>query len=80
MGKVVFFAKLEGDGCILGLHDQNYIYNVKKFINLLDSPVKVLQLGGDLVALEYVGLVYNRFNCDEHRLQVGDVERVDCQN
>ena len=75
----IFSAKLEGDGCVLGLHDQDYIHNGKKLINLLDSPLN-LQLGHDLVALEHVGLVYNRFNCDEHGLQAGDVEKENRQN
>ena len=62
------YVKLEGDGCVLGLHDQDYIHNGKIFVNPLDSLVKVLQLGSDLVAFEHVGLVYNQFNSDEHGL------------
>jgi hypothetical protein len=68
------------DGSVQGLHDQDYIYNGKKLVNPLDSPVKVLQLGGDLLALEHVGLVYNRFTFDEHGLRAEDVQRSDRQN
>jgi hypothetical protein len=37
-------------------------------------------LGGDLLALEHVGLVYNWFIFDEHGLRAEDVQQTDRQN
>jgi hypothetical protein len=44
----VMSAAFGSSGHINSLHDQDYIHNGKKLINLLDSPVRVLQLGGDV--------------------------------
>lgn len=38
-------------GDAFGVHDQDYIHNGKKLINPMDSPVRVLQLGGDVACL-----------------------------
>ena len=73
-------AGVDADGGIYGLHDQDFIHNSKKLIDLLDSPVRVLQLGGDICCLEHIGLVYNRFTFDEHGLKLEDVKRQDRQN
>jgi hypothetical protein len=65
---------------VFGLHDQDYVYNGKKLINPLDSPVRVLQLGGDICCLEHVSLVYVKFQVDEHGLYKEDYTRKDRQN
>ena len=39
-----------------------------------------MQLGGDVCLLQHVGIVYNRFNADEHGLQQEDVDYKDRQN
>jgi hypothetical protein len=73
-------TKLERDRTVTGLHDQDYIHNGKKLVNPLDSPMKVLQLGGNILELEHLGLIYNRFSFNEHGLKSEDVERIDQQN
>jgi hypothetical protein len=73
-------AGLDNEGRIHGLHDQDFIHNGKKLINPLDSPVRILQLGGDMCCLEHIGLVYNKFNFDEHGLKLEDVKCQDRQN
>jgi hypothetical protein len=65
---------------VTGLHDQDFIHNGKKLINPLDSPVRVLQLGLDVCALEHIGLVYHRFSYDDHGLALEDIQRSDRQN
>jgi hypothetical protein len=60
-------------GQVQGLHDQDFIHNGKKLINPLDSPVRVLQLGGDICCLEHLGMVYNKFSYDEHGLRLEDI-------
>jgi hypothetical protein len=65
---------------VCGLHDQDFIHNGKKLINPLDSPVRILQLGGDMCCLEHIGLVYNRFTFDKHGLKLEDIQRTDMQN
>jgi hypothetical protein len=65
---------------VSNLHNHDYIHNEKKLINPLDSPVRVLQLGGDICCLEHVGLVYNKFSVDEHRLKLEDIHQTDRQN
>ena len=64
----------------MGLHDQDFIHNGKKLINPIDSHVGTLQLGSDVVTLTHLGLVYNKFNCDQHGLKLEDTNRKDRQN
>jgi hypothetical protein len=59
-------AGLNANGGVHGLHDQDFIYNGKKLINPLDSPIKTLQLGGDNCYLDHLGMVYNKFSYDQH--------------
>ena len=73
----LFSASLDDNGDARGLHDQDYIHNRKKLINPLDSPVRVMQLGGDLCILEHIGLVYQKFTADDHGLKLEDVKRTD---
>jgi hypothetical protein len=65
---------------VTGLHDQDFIDNGKKLINLLDSLVRVLQLGGDICCLEHVGQIYNKFTYDQHGLRLKDKNCTDRQN
>jgi hypothetical protein len=67
-------------GQVQGLHDQDFIHNGKKLINPLDSPIQVLQLGGDICCLEHLDMVYNKFSYDEHGLRLEDIQRTDRQN
>ena len=76
----VFSAKLDSNGNGMGLHDQDFIHNGKKLINPIDSPVRTLQLGADVVTLTHLGLVYNKFSCDQHGLKLEDTNRKDRQN
>ena len=57
----VFTATLDYDDNATGLHDQDFIHNGKKFINPMDSIVRMLQLGCDVVILMHLGLIYNKF-------------------
>ena len=65
---------------VRGLHDQDFIHNGKKLINLLDSCVKNLQLGADVCFLDHLGQVYQKFAIDQHGLRKEDVQRTDRQN
>ena len=53
---------------VSGLHDQDYIHNGKKLVNLLDSVARTLMVGGDLCNINHLGMVYNTFSCDQHGL------------
>jgi hypothetical protein len=67
-------------GYVRNLHDHDYIQIGKKLINSLDSPVQVLQLGGDVCCLEHLRFVYNTFSFDEHGLPCEDIDRSNWQN
>jgi hypothetical protein len=74
------FGTVTASGQIQGLHNHDFIHNGKKLINPFDSPVRVLQLGGDICCLEHLGMVYNKFSYDEHGLRLEDIQRMDRQN
>jgi hypothetical protein len=76
----MFSAGLHNSGDIWGLHDQDFVYNGKKLINSLDSPVRVLQLGSETCFLEHVGHIYSKYSVDQHDLNNGNIIRVDRQN
>ena len=76
----VFTATLDFDGNATGLYDQDFIHNGKKLINPMDSLVRTPQLGCDVVTLTYLGLIYNKFMCDQHGLKLEDTNRKDRQN
>ena len=76
----IFSAKFECNGDGVGFHDQDFIHNGKKLINPIDSPVRTPQLGSDVVTLTHLGLVYNKFSCDQHGLKLEDTNRKDRQN
>jgi hypothetical protein len=73
----ILSASLVDISSVSGLQDQDFIHNGKKLINPLDSPVRVLQLGGIVCCLEHVGQMYNKFTFDEHGLWLEDVNRKD---
>jgi hypothetical protein len=64
----VFLGVVRADGLVYGLHDQDFIHNGKKLINLLDSPVQILQFGRDVCCLEHVEQMYNKYNFDQYGL------------
>ena len=70
----IFSGKLDSKGNTSTLHDQDFIYNGKKLINPIDSPVRTSQLGYDVVTLTHLGLVYNKFSCDQHGLKLEDTK------
>lgn len=74
-----FSSSLDAVSDAKGLHDQDFIHNGKNLINPLDSPVRVLQLGGDVTLLKHVGMIYSKFNHDEHGLKHEDTTRKDRQ-
>ena len=76
----IFSATVDSLGNATGLHDQDFIHNGKKLINPVDSLVRTPQLGGDVVTLTHLGLVYNKFMCDQHGLKLDDTNRKDRQN
>ena len=76
----IFSAKFDCNGDGVGFHDQDFIHNGKKLINPIDSPMRTLQLGSDVVTLTHLGLVYNKFSCDQHGLKLEDTNRKDQQN
>lgn len=75
-----FSSSLDTVSDAKGFHDQYFIQNVKNLINPLDSPVRVLQLGGDVTLLKHVEMIYNKFTHDEHGLKLEDTTRKDRQN
>jgi hypothetical protein len=44
-----FPASLDAFSNAKNLHDQDFIHNGKKLIKKIDSPVKILQLGCDIL-------------------------------
>jgi hypothetical protein len=64
----------------MGLHDQDFIHNEKKLINPLDSHAKTLQLGMDVVCIQHIEGIYNKFKLEEHGLKQEDIVRKDIQN
>lgn len=73
-------ASLDVADDVKGLHHQDFIYNDKKLFNLLDSPVRVLQLRGDVALLKHMSMVYNKFSEDQHGLKLEDTTSKDCHN
>ena len=65
---------------VVGMHDQDYIHNGKKLVNLLDSPMRVFQLGSDVCCLEHIEQVYQKFSFDDYKLKLEDIQHTDCQN
>jgi hypothetical protein len=78
-GFVLTASRVDGTS-VSGLHDQDFIHNGKKLINLPDSPVKMLQLGRDVCVIGHIGLVYKKFTFDQHGLRNEDVSCADRQN
>jgi hypothetical protein len=60
---------LNVDGESMGLHDQYFIHNGKKFINPLDSHAKTLQFGMDVACIQHIEGIYNKFKLKEHGLK-----------
>ena len=62
------------------LHDQDYIHNGKKLLNLPDSNVHTLRLGAYMALHQQICQVFNCFTVDEHGLLQEDYDRKDRQN
>jgi len=71
---------LDSQGNATRLYDQDFIHNGKKLINPIDSPMRMPQLGADVVILTHLDMVYNKFTCDKHELKLEDTNCKDCQN
>lgn len=69
----LLYASIDDLRDAFGLHDQDFIHNREKLVNSLDSLVCVLQLGGNMCALEHLGLVYNMYTYKQHGLKLEDV-------
>jgi hypothetical protein len=65
---------------VSGLHDQDFIYNGKKLVNPLSSPVKTLQLSDDMALHELLGQVFRNYTLNEYGLKLEDIQRTDRQN
>ena len=74
-----FSVKLDSNGNGMGLHDQDFILNRKKFIHLI-SHVRTLQLGSDVITLTHLKVVYNKSNYDQYGLKLENTNRKDRQN
>ena len=62
------------------LHDQDYIHNGKKLVNLLFHGQRDLIVGQELISFNHVRMVYKKFKVDDHKIKIEDIERVDRQN
>ncbi|MCO5593945.1 hypothetical protein L7F22_047964 [Adiantum nelumboides] len=71
-------AKMK-DGDVLGMHDQDFVHNGKKLVNVLDKPKHKLALGDVWITLNHVTIVYDSFPVDKHMQEV-DIKREDCIN
>lgn len=71
----VFSATLDFARNASGLHDQDFIHNGKRLINPIDFPIRTSQLGFEIVNFTHIGLVYNKFTCDQHGLKLEDTNR-----
>lgn len=49
-------------------------------INPIDSLVRTLQIGFDVVTLTHLKLVYNKSSCDQHGLELEDTNQKDQWN
>lgn len=52
----------------------------KKIINPLDSPIKTLQLGGDMAMHKHLGLLYQMYTFDQHGPKLEDIHQSNIQN
>jgi len=73
-------AVVDKEGNCSGLHDQDWIYNGKKLVNPLDSPIKTLQLREDRAFCTHFCMLYNKYTFDEHGLKLEDVQWKNRQN
>lgn len=73
-------AQIDSHGNVNGLDDQDWIHNVKKLINPLDSSCRLLLLGDFVVRMEHIQKVLNTMPFDEHGLNLEDTYRKDRQN
>lgn len=55
------------------MHDQDFVHNGKKLVNVLDKPKRQLTLGDVWVTLNHVIIVYDSFSIDKHMLREGDI-------
>jgi hypothetical protein len=62
---------------MLGLHGQDFIHNGKKLVNLLDSFVRTLQLGGDMALHEHLGQLSWKYTFDQYKLKLEDIQRAE---
>ena len=62
------------------LHDQDYIHNGKNLVNHLFIGRRDLIVGEELINFNHVGMVYDNFKVDNHKLKIEDIERIDHQN
>lgn len=76
----MFPAKLDCHSDTMGLYNQDFILNKKKLINLIESPVRTLQFGADMVTSTHLDLVYNKFIYNHHGLKLEDTNKKDHQN
>ncbi|MCO5573933.1 hypothetical protein L7F22_027711 [Adiantum nelumboides] len=72
-------AKMVDNG-VIGLHDQDFIHNGKKLVNVLDKSKRQLAIGDVWITLNHVLIVYDAFSVDKHMLKEGDIRQDDRQN
>lgn len=68
-----------GKEVLRDLYDQDCIHNDKKFVNPLDHPKRVLQLGRFSAHMNHPRLVMRTFSHCVHGLHQDDVNRKDRQ-
>ena len=73
--------EIKGESYVIrDLGDQDYIHNHKKLLNPLDHSSRVLMMGGNIVHMNHLQLVYDTFSHTEHGLGLDDINRRDRQN
>ena len=73
-------TKADGTYNIRNNCDQDSIHNHKKLINHLDHQSRSMRMGVNLVHLNHVRAVYEKFEFIDHGLLSTDIERDDKQN
>ena len=62
------------------MHDQDFVHNGEKLVNILDKTNHQLAIGDVWITLNHVIIVYDSLSIDKHMLREGDIRWDDHQN
>ncbi|MCO5558780.1 hypothetical protein L7F22_012367 [Adiantum nelumboides] len=72
-------AKMVDNG-IIGLHDQDFVHNGKKLVDVLNKVKRQFVIRDVWITLNHVLILNDAFFIDKHMLREEDIRQDDCQN